>query len=135
MVTEEELDVRNTGIYPKFDILVSGGDSKSKWWTSFIYRHYLEGIKSKRFQKLVLLLYMLSFPSSDAGMSDILKNRVNEIKKKDSERYHREIQSWSYKEEGLSVLEIEEIMEILGVSRISAIDYKNTLKAIMYFYS
>ncbi len=136
MVTEEELDVKSVGvsgicIYPKFDILVSGGDSK--WWTSFIYRHFLQGIKSKRFQKLVLLLYMLSYPSSDAGMSDILKERVYEIKKNNIERYRREIRSWSYKEENLSVLEIEEIMQILDVSRAGAIEYKNTLEAIMHF--
>ncbi len=129
MVTEKELDVKDVGIYRRFLF------ADSEWWTSFIYRFHLEGIKSEKLQKLAYLMYILSYPSSAAGVSDILKNRVNEIAKNDSERYHREIKSRSYKESNLRVLEIEEIMNLLQCSRRAAIDYKNTLKSIFYYFS
>lgn len=136
LVREEELDVRNAGIYPKFGIIVNNrvkyGDSE--WWTNFIFRFFIKGIKSEKMQKLVFLLYILSYPSSDAGMSDILKKRVDETKKHDRERYQREIISHNYMEENLEALEIEEIMEILTCSRSLAKEYKNTLKAIMWFF-
>lgn len=135
MVTEEELDVRDTGIYKKFIFPADESAGRNdEWWTSYIYRFHIKGIKSNNMQKLAYLMYILLYPSSDAGLSDILKNRVNEIKKKDSERYHREIMSWSYKKENLSVLEIEEIMRLLQCSRRAAKDYKNTLEAIFYYF-
>lgn len=135
MVTEEELGVRDVGIYKKFLFPADKSAGRDdEWWTSFIYRFYLRGIKSGKLQKLVYLLYILSYPISDAGISDILRERVNEIAKNDSERYHREIKSWSYKESNLNVLGIEEIMRLLQCSRRAAIDYKNTLEAMFTWF-
>lgn len=134
MVRDIEFDLNVKNRKFKFHVpYVKYGDDN--WWTSYIYRYYIKDVKSSKFQKLLFLLYIISYPVDDGGIGDLLQDRVNEIIHEKGIDYYREhLKSMSNKEENLRVLEIEEIMRFLDCSKPMAMDFKNMLLAIMRFF-